>query len=221
MDWAKTQQLEDLYRSERLRLERIAMRRVGTGGAGDVVQDVCATLWARALDQMRLTTAYLAQVTKCTAISPFRATSRHARFLGGNTAEQYAAPVAGPDQIVADRQSLRDLERVILALPRRGRSSCRTACMVASIRKSPSGWRFRPASSNAKWRGRSWPVKVGRATGARAPMTDSGTDTSRDPALIQREAVAWFTRIGGSPTASRGPRFRRLAGPRTRTPTGL
>lgn len=121
MNEAKAQQLADLYRAERHRLERIATRRVGPTGAADVVQDVFTAIWSRAAGPAALSSAYLAQATKYTAISQFRATRRRDAFLAGITEEQYAGRVALPEQIVSDRQDLRRLEEAILALSARTR----------------------------------------------------------------------------------------------------
>lgn len=121
MEKAKAQRLEELYREERLRLERIATRRVGPAGAADVVQDVFASVWSKAREQVKLTPAYLAQATKFTAISHFRSAHRRENFFKGITEDQYSASVTLPEQIVSDRQELRRLEDVVLALPARTR----------------------------------------------------------------------------------------------------
>lgn len=121
MHKTKTQELEDLYRSERLRLERIARRKIGPSGAADVVQDVFAAVWSRAREHVKLTPAYLAQATKFTAISHFRSALRREEFFSGITEEQYSVSVTRPEQILSDREDLRRLESVILALPKRTR----------------------------------------------------------------------------------------------------
>ncbi|UFS68190.1 RNA polymerase sigma factor (plasmid) [Paracoccus denitrificans] len=121
MEEAKAQRLEELYREERLRLERIATRRVGPAGAADVVHDVFAAIWSRAVGRAKITPAYLAQATKFTAISHFRSAHRRETFFQGITEDQYSASVTPPEQIVSDRQELRRLEDVILALPVRTR----------------------------------------------------------------------------------------------------
>ncbi|SDX34691.1 RNA polymerase sigma factor [Celeribacter indicus] len=117
----KAQKLEDLYRAEHGRLERIAMRRVGPAGAADVVQDVFAAIWSKTHDQVKLTPAYLAQATKYTAISHFRSRTRRDAFFRGITEEQYAPTPILPEQIASDRQELRRLEEAIRALPLRTR----------------------------------------------------------------------------------------------------
>ena len=117
----KAQRLDELYRAERGRLERIATLRVGPANASDVVHEVFATIWSKAKEHVKLTPAYLARATDYTAISHFRATRRRQAFLGGITEHQYAAAVATPDRIVSAREDLRRLEDAIDALPSRTR----------------------------------------------------------------------------------------------------
>ncbi|MGU3577007.1 sigma factor [Brucellaceae bacterium C25G] len=73
---SKAEQLELLYRAERIRLERVASRAVGSSGAADVVQDMFTTIWAKAKEHVMLTPSYLIQATKYTAISHFRSERR-------------------------------------------------------------------------------------------------------------------------------------------------
>ncbi len=118
---AKETEIESLYASERGRLERLAMRRVGRASAADVVQDVFTAIWSRAKEQVTFTPAYLTRATQYVAISQFRAEQRHERLLKGLTEEQYAPPQSLPDQIVAARQDLRRLQEALAALPERAR----------------------------------------------------------------------------------------------------
>ncbi|MEI5678222.1 sigma-70 family RNA polymerase sigma factor [Mesorhizobium sp. CGMCC 1.15528] len=113
--------IEHLYISERSRLERVALRRVGEAHAADIVQDVFAALWSRAVEHITLTPAYLSRATKYGAISHFRAEQRKRKFFGAITEEQYSVPVATPDQIVSARQDLQRLAETIHTLPARTR----------------------------------------------------------------------------------------------------
>jgi RNA polymerase sigma-70 factor (ECF subfamily) len=113
--------VESLYVSEHRRLERIAARKVGAASAADVVQDVFATLWSRTREHIAFTPSYLSQATRYAAISHFRAERRRSGFFRRITEEQYAAPVALPDQVVAARQELDKLDEAIAALPERTR----------------------------------------------------------------------------------------------------
>lgn len=117
----KQSEIESLYASERGRLERLAGRKVGRSNAADVVQDVFAAVWSRAMEHITLTPAYLSRATQYMAISQFRAEQRHERLLGGLREEQYAPPVIQPDQIVAARQEVRQLQTAIAGLPERTR----------------------------------------------------------------------------------------------------
>ncbi|MGV1793360.1 RNA polymerase sigma factor [Rhizobium sp. A37_96] len=117
----KQSEIESLYTSERGRLERLAGRKVGRSNAADVVQDVFAAVWSRAMEHITLTPAYLSRATQYMAISQFRAEQRHERILGGLREEQYAPPVIQPDQIVAARQEVRQLQTAIAGLPERTR----------------------------------------------------------------------------------------------------
>ncbi|WP_407977566.1 RNA polymerase sigma factor [Brucella pseudogrignonensis] len=116
MEKAKADQLELLYRAERSRLERIAMRTAGSFNAADVVQDVFTAIWSKAKEHVTLSPSYLSQATKFTAISNFRSERRRQSFLDGLTEEQYSPPVVLPDQIVAARQDLNRLEDAISGL---------------------------------------------------------------------------------------------------------
>ncbi len=117
----KQSEIESLYASERMRLERLAGRKVGRSNAADVVQDVFAAVWSRAVEHITLTPAYLSRATQYMAISQFRAEQRRERLLGGLREEQYAPPVIQPDQIVAARQDVQRLQAVIGTLPERTR----------------------------------------------------------------------------------------------------
>lgn len=113
--------VERLYVSEHRRLERIAARKVGPANAADVVQDVFAALWSRAREHIAFTPSYLSRATQYAAISQFRAERRRDDFFRTITDEQYAPPVALPNQVVAARQDLRKLDETIAALPERTR----------------------------------------------------------------------------------------------------
>ncbi|WP_160144698.1 RNA polymerase sigma factor [Pseudogemmobacter humi] len=115
------ERLEQLYRTERDRLTRIAHRRVGAAGASDVVQDVFAALWGRACEHAKLTPSYLARATRFTAISHFRSDSRRTRALNSITEEQYATQSPQPEQILAGRQELERIGAAIQSLPARCR----------------------------------------------------------------------------------------------------
>ncbi|MFC7067897.1 RNA polymerase sigma factor [Brucella rhizosphaerae] len=121
MDKAKAEQLETLYRSERVRLERIATRKVSSFSAADVVQDVFAVIWAKAKAHVSLSPSYLSKATKYAAISHYRSERRRQVLLDGLTEELYAPPVILPDQIVSAREDLKRLEDTIVDLPVRTR----------------------------------------------------------------------------------------------------
>lgn len=116
MEKAKAEQLEILYRAERSRLERVAMRKAGSFNAADVVQDVFTAIWSKAREHVALSPSYLAQATRYKAISHFRSERRRQSFFDGLTEEQYLPPVVLPDQIVAARQDLNRLEDAISGL---------------------------------------------------------------------------------------------------------
>jgi len=121
MSDTKAKQLEEFYRSERSRLERIAIRKVGHGTGADVVQDTFARLWGKALEQIILTPAYLSRCVRNAAIDQLRSDRRMARLPEFITEEQYAAPVPTPQQIVVAVDGLRHVDQVINALPERTR----------------------------------------------------------------------------------------------------
>lgn len=121
MSDTKAEQLEEIYRSERSRLERMAVRKVGHGAGADVVQDTFARLWGKALEQIVLTPAYLSRCVRNAAIDQIRSDRRMARLPDLITAEQYAAPVSTPQQIVVALDGLRHVDRVINELPERTR----------------------------------------------------------------------------------------------------
>lgn len=121
MNDTKTQKLEQLYRSERSRLERIAARRVGHGTGDDVVHDTFARLWDKAVEHIVLTPAYLSRCVRNAAIDQMRSNKRLARLPDLVTEEQYAAPVPTPQQIVIAVDELRHIDQVINNLPDRTR----------------------------------------------------------------------------------------------------
>lgn len=118
---ANKTEIESLYTSERGRLERLAMRKVGRANAADVVQDVFTAIWSRTKEHITFTPAYLTRATQYGAISQFRAEQRHERLLRDLTEEQYAPPQSLPDQIIAARQDLQRLQEALAALPERAR----------------------------------------------------------------------------------------------------
>lgn len=118
---ADSKKLEALYASERARLERIAARHAGAADAPDIVQDVFATVWAKARESLMLTPAYFSRATQFTSISYFRAEQRRMRRLKAIVEEQYAPPVIQPDQIVSARQDIARLQETLNALPERTR----------------------------------------------------------------------------------------------------
>lgn len=121
MNDIKAEQLEQLYRSESARLERIAIRKVGHGSGADVVQDTFARLWAKALEQIVLTPAYLSRCVCNAAIDQLRSDKRSARLPQLITEEQYIAPAPTPQQIIIAIDALRHVDRVIGQLPERTR----------------------------------------------------------------------------------------------------
>lgn len=121
MSDTKAEQLEQLYRSESARMERIAVRKVGHVNGADVVQDTFARLWSKALEQVVLTPAYLSRCVRNAAIDQLRSDRRLARLPELITEEQYAAPVPTPQQITLAVDGLRHIDRVIHQLPDRTR----------------------------------------------------------------------------------------------------
>lgn len=110
-----------LYALEHRRLERLAARKVGPSSAADVVQDVFMALWTRAREHIGCSSAYLTQATHYTAISHLRAERRRASLPLRLTEEQYASPVAPPDQVLSARQELGEVAAAVAALPERTR----------------------------------------------------------------------------------------------------
>ncbi|MBS7543230.1 RNA polymerase sigma factor [Ancylobacter oerskovii] len=113
--------LEELYVSEHLRLQRVAAGKVGPAHAADVVQDVFIALWERGT--RAVSRNYLTGATRYAAIGRYRAECRRVALLGRLVEEQYAAPVAGPDRLVAARRDLARLNEAIGALPERTRQA--------------------------------------------------------------------------------------------------
>lgn len=114
-------EIEALYISEKRRLEQIASKRVGISNGADVVQDVFAAIWTRAREHLFLSPSYLSRAIQYASITRHRAEQRRARLLGSLVEEQYVAPAALPDQIVAGRQELARLQDAFASLPERTR----------------------------------------------------------------------------------------------------
>lgn len=121
MDASKADPLELLYKTERIRLERIAARRVGVISAADVVHDVFTRLWEKAKEHVILTPSYLTRCTRNAAIDTLRIEKRNLSLPEKITPEQYAAPVVTPHQIVEIRDEIRHLDITINSLPERTR----------------------------------------------------------------------------------------------------
>lgn len=118
---SRSKEIEGLYNSERRRLERMVVRKVGAGNAADVVQDVFARIWEKAKEHVVLTPSYLSRCATNAAIDRLRAEKRHQTLADKITPEQYAAPVATPQQIVEARDGIRHLDGIIRRLPERTR----------------------------------------------------------------------------------------------------
>lgn len=110
-----------LYAQEHRRLERRAARRVGVVNAADVVQDVFVAFWSRARGHIGCQASYLSRAIDYAAISQQRAERLRASLPLRITEEQYAAPVALPDQVAAARMDLERVVRAVTALPERTR----------------------------------------------------------------------------------------------------
>ena len=121
MSDTKAEKFEQLYRSERLRLERVAARKVGHGTGDDVVQDTFTRLWDKAIEHIVLTPAYLSRCVRNAAIDQLRSNKRLARLPELITEEQYAAPVPTPQQIVLATDGLHQIDQAISLLPNRTR----------------------------------------------------------------------------------------------------
>lgn len=121
MSDAKAEKLEELYRSERSRLERMAARRVGPAAGADVVHDTFTRLWDKAIEHIVLTPAYLTRCVRNASIDQLRSDKRIARLPELITEEQYIAPVPTPQQIVAAADGLRHIDQIINGLPERTR----------------------------------------------------------------------------------------------------
>ncbi len=116
-----SEEIEDIYRSEHKRLERLASRKVGPSTAADVVHDVFARIWEKAKDQIAPSPPYLSRCTQNAAIDQLRVEKRFRAYQQNLTEEQYAQPVATPLEITAARDDLRRLDVTIRALPERTR----------------------------------------------------------------------------------------------------
>lgn len=118
---AKSDEIETLYRAERQRLERMVIRKIGTPNASDVVQDVFLRLWGKTKEHIILTPAYLSRCVSNAAIDLIRVENRHKKLPEMLTEEQYAAPVATPEQIVIAINDLHEIDQAIRSLPERVR----------------------------------------------------------------------------------------------------
>jgi len=97
---SRSDEIERLYQTERRRLERMVTRKVGPSQASDVVQEVFARIWEKAKEHVVLTPSYLSRCASNSAIDQLRVEKRHKALAEKITADQYAAPVATPLQIV-------------------------------------------------------------------------------------------------------------------------
>lgn len=118
---AKSDEIETLYRTERQRLERMVIRRIGTPNASDVVQDVFLRLWGKTKEHIILTPGYLSRCVRNAAVDQIRVENRHKKLPEMLTEEQYAAPVATPEQIVIAVNDLHEIDQAIRLLPERAR----------------------------------------------------------------------------------------------------
>lgn len=118
---AKSDEIETLYRAERQRLERMVVRKIGAPNASDVVQDVFVRLWGKTREHIILTPAYLSRCVRNAAIDLIRVENRHKKLPEILTEEQYAAPVATPEQIVIAINDVRQIDAAIRSLPERAR----------------------------------------------------------------------------------------------------
>lgn len=118
---SRSEEIEDLYNSERSRLERMVVRKVGSGNAADVVQDVFTRIWEKTREHVVLTPSYLSRCASNAAIDRLRIEKRHQTLADKITPEQYAAPVATPHQIVEAKDGIRHLDDIIRGLPERTR----------------------------------------------------------------------------------------------------
>ena len=118
---SRSEEIESLYNTERRRLERMVVRKVGPANASDVVQDVFARIWEKARDHVVLTPSYLSRCASNAAIDQLRVEKRHRTLADKITPDQYAAPVATPQQIVEAQDDIRHLDAVIRLLPERTR----------------------------------------------------------------------------------------------------
>jgi len=118
---SRSNEIERLYNSERLRLERMVTRKVGPSQASDVVQDVFARIWEKVKEHGVLTPSYLSRCASNSAIDRLRVEKRHQTLAEKITADQYAAPVATPLQIVEAKDGIRHLDATIRLLPERTR----------------------------------------------------------------------------------------------------
>lgn len=118
---SRSDEIERLYQTERRRLERMVTRKVGSSQASDVVQEVFARIWEKAKEHVVLTPSYLSRCASNSAIDQLRVEKRHKALADKITADQYAAPVATPLQIVEARDGIRHLDDTIRRLPERTR----------------------------------------------------------------------------------------------------
>ena len=117
----RTEEIENLFTAERRRLERMVIRKVGPYHAADVVQDAFARVWERAREHVVLSPSYLSRCVSNAAIDHLRVEKRHRTLADKITADQYAPPVATPQQIVEAKYDIRQVNSLIRLLPQRTR----------------------------------------------------------------------------------------------------
>lgn len=119
---AKAEEITALYVAEHDRLERQICRRVGCRAtACDLVHDIFLRLWERATDRKGNEAAYLTRCARNAAIDHVRAERTRIEFFGGILPEQYAPNPATPHEMLSVRQDIRNIDKVLAALPKQTR----------------------------------------------------------------------------------------------------
>lgn len=118
----KGKALAALYLSERKRLERQIVRKVGCRStASDLVQDIFLRLWEKAIDWKGDSTAYLSRCARNAAIDHLRSEKTREAYLKGELPDTFCEPPLSPQEILVAEQNFRHIEEVLASLPEKTR----------------------------------------------------------------------------------------------------
>jgi len=121
-DMRDIHEIERLYVQEHGRLEARIWRRLGNrAAASDLVHDIFLRLWEKAAEHVPLSAAYLSRCARNAAIDHLRAEHVRRNFAAGLLPEQQAVADVSPLHHLEAKDSLRQLEAIMRALPERTR----------------------------------------------------------------------------------------------------